>query len=572
MMTKRNLGGQVSRRALLVGMAGVGALAAVPGLADAATLPDGAVFTHGVASGDPDATSLIIWTRVTVAAEPDVTWEVAATPDFRRVQRHGKVTAGAERDHTVKVLVEGLKPGTTYHYRFRVGAAVSPTGRARTLPVGRLESLGIALVTCSNYAFGFFNAYDAIAKDPRVDFVLHTGDYIYEYGADQWGASVAHSIGRVHQPAHEIVSLDDYRQRHAQYKTDAGSRAMHGAHTFLACWDDHEVCNNPWTGGADNHQPATEGDWPTRRANAIRAYYEWMPVRDPASGHSPLQFWRNYSFGDLALLHTLETRHTARARQIDFLEYALTLTSAEAAARFRKEVLGAPDRRMISTELEHDLGKALAASVEAGQPWRLIGNASLIARIDVPDLVRTGLLPDPTPKLADTSFDALRRAAKEPATVLAWKGQLSLPFYTDPWDGYPWARERLYALSREAGAGDLIFLSGDSHSFWQNRLADDAGQPAGIEFGTAGVSSPGDFMESGFGPELSQKLDRAFADFNSEVLWTDNMHQGYVLVELGRQSGSASFIGVSTVLSPDYRPELLKRVNFLRGNGSVDFV
>jgi alkaline phosphatase D len=185
-----------------------------------------------------------------------------------------------------------------------------------------------------------------------------------------------------------------------------------------------------------------------------------------------------------------------------------------------------------------------------------------IARTDVPDVVGLGILRDPA---GDPEANIAARA-------LAWKGKWSLPFYPDTWDGYPWARERLYDLSRKAGAGDLIFLTGDSHSFWANRLADAQGRPAGIELGTAGISSPGDFVESGFGPELSRRLDLAFAEHVPEVLWTDNMHQGYVRIELERARGLASFVAVDTVLSPDFRVETLRRQSFARKDGAVDYL
>ncbi|MEZ5734252.1 MAG: alkaline phosphatase D family protein [Novosphingobium sp.] len=555
-----------SRRGTLAGLAGATALTAMPLRLLAHAEAENPVFRHGVASGDPDATSVVLWTRVTGSGNVGVEWELSETPDFSEVLKSGRTTTGPERDHTVKLVADGLRPGGIYYYRFRSGDIASPVGRARTLPEGRLDRLGIALASCSNYPFGFFNAYEAIARDADVDFVLHTGDYIYEYGADEWGGDVARKIGRVHEPANEIVSLADYRQRHAQYKTDAGSRAMHAAHTLLACWDDHESANNPWTGGAQNHQPESEGDWKARRAASIRAYYEWLPVREPEwleqKGRSRMQFWRSYRFGDLATLCTLETRHTARAKQIDYMEYADAIASKEDALRFRREVLGEAGRRMLAPELEADLAAALTRSAQDGQPWRLIGNPMPIARTDVPDVVSLGILPDP----ADDT-DAIS-AAK----ALAWKGKWNLPFYPDTWDGYPWARERLYDLSRKAGAGDLIFLTGDSHSFWANRLADAQGRPAGIELGTAGISSPGDFISSGFGPDVSRKLDEAFAEHIAEVLWTDNMHQGYVRIELERTRGQASFVAVDTVLSPSFRVETLRRFAFARKDGAVDYL
>jgi alkaline phosphatase D len=573
-MTRSFRHADVSRRALLAGMAGSAAFLSMPNALLAASGPVNPTFRHGVASGDPDATSVVLWTHVEAMRPAKGTWELSATPDFAEVLKTGPFETDASRDFTVKVLVDGLASGSTYYYRFRLGEAVSPQGRARTLPEGKLDRLGVALASCSNYAFGYFNAYDAIASDADVDFVLHTGDYIYEYGGkDGWGADVAHRIGRVQAPLHETVSLADYRMRHAQYKTDAGSQAMHAAHTLLACWDDHESANNPWTGGAENHQPATEGDWATRRAASIQAYYEWMPVREPewlvTPGRTRMQFWRQYSFGDLALLHTLETRHTARAKQIDYLDYADKITDAASAKRFRTEVLGEPGRRILSTELEGDLEAALSASVKQGQPWRIIGCPMVIARVEVPDVVKLGLVPDPFPALQAASPQERAKLAQDPAVGLAWKGHYNLPDYTDAWGGYPWARERLYDLSRRSGAGDLVFLSGDSHSFWVNRLADDAGRPAGIEFGTAGISSPGDFISSGFGEARSRALDRAYAEHIPEVVWTDNMHQGYVRVEFGREQGTATFVAVDTVLSPDYRTMVLRRAPFARNGGEV---
>ena len=556
----------ITRRSTLAGLAGAGLLGALPGHALAHTLPENPVFRHGVASGDPDATSVVLWTQVTAEGETEIRCQIARDPEFSGILREETLRTGPERDYTVKLLAAGLDPGGIYYYRFLLGEAFSAVGRARTLPTGSLERLGIALASCSNYAFGFFNAYDAIASDPEVDFVLHTGDYIYEYGQDGWGDDVAQKLGRRHEPPHEIVSLADYRRRHAQYKSDAGSQAMHAAHTLLACWDDHESANNPWTGGAQNHQPETEGDWAARREASIRAYYEWMPVREPGPGRTRAQFWRDYSFGDLATLFTLETRHTARAKQIDYEDSADKLTSAEAVARFRAEVLDEEGRHMLAPELDADLAAALSRSVRGGQPWRLIGNPMPIARTDVPDVVALGILPDPFAAEPPFEGDALQAAQ-----ALAWKGKWNLPFYPDTWDGYPWARERLYELSRGAGAGDLIFLTGDSHSFWANSLKDSAGRPAGLELGTAGISSPGDFMASGFGAEISRKLDTAFSAHVPEVEWTDNMHQGYVRLDLAREAGQASFVAVDTVLNPAYRTLILKRMGIVREDGALTF-
>lgn len=535
---------------------GLAAAAVVLGLGRpaAARAARSSVFRHGVASGDPDASSVILWTRVTTSDPVEVVWEIAEDETFARPIRSGSLRTGVDRDFTVKVLAEGLRPGVRYVYRFRALGEVSPTGRTLTLPAGQLDRLGLALVSCSNFPFGFFNAYAAIAGDAAVDFVLHTGDYIYEYAADGWGADAGRRTGRLHEPAHETVSLADYRFRHAQYKTDAGSQAMLAAKPLLCCWDDHESANNPWTGGAENHQPAREGDWIDRREAAIQAYYEWMPIREPAPGHRRIQFWRAYVFGDLATLNTLETRHTARALQVDYTGWRDRVTSKAQAEALERETLGAPGRRLIGEDQESDLSSAWKASVKAGHPWRLIGNPMPIARTRVPDVATLGLVPD-------TSNPA--------AAGLAWKGRWNLPFYPDTWDGYAWARERFYAAARQAGATDLVFLTGDSHSFWANQLADAEGRPAGVEIGTAGVTSPGDFVESGFDPELAGRLDQAIAEHNPEVLWTDGLHQGYVRLELDRSEGRVTFLAVRSLEAPDASVAVLRQVQIARNDDGL---
>jgi alkaline phosphatase D len=550
----------VNRRVTLGLLASVGGCASTAQQGEARE--DG-VFRHGVASGDPQSDSVVLWTRIeSDAAEEPVAWEIAEDGAFSRVAAQGRGVARAGADHTFKIVAGGLSPGGVYFYRFRAKGSVSPVGRTRTLPVGPVQRLGVALVSCSNYAFGHFNAYDAIAKDERVDIVLHTGDYLYEYGGPgSWGDDVARVLGRAHAPAHEIVTLADYRTRHAQYKSDPGAQAMHAAHPFIACWDDHEVTNNPWIGGAQNHQPETEGDWPARRAAALQAYYEWMPIRDPAEGRRREDFWRTYKFGDLATLITLETRHTARGEQVDYHRHFERIRTRADRDAFMRDVIGDPSRRMISGGMEQALREGLSASVADGQPWRLIGNASPIARMLVPDAAALGF--DPR---ARRGFDPAAPAGPD----LFWTGRWNLPFYTDTWDGYPAAREAFYDLCREAGAQDLLVLTGDSHSFWMNELRDGAGRAMGLELGTAGVTSPGDFVESGWPRELAERLDRMFEQLD-EVVWTDNLHQGYVRVVMDRQSAIASFVAVDTVLSTDYRPEVLRETRIVRRDGALAY-
>ncbi len=521
----------------------------------------GEVFQHGVASGDPDANSVVIWTRISGQTEAlPVAWAVASDENFTHKVAEGLVSTDSERDYTVKVVVDNLNAGRQYFYRFEALGVRSPVGRTRTLPTGQLASMGLAIASCSNYAFGYFNAYQAIADDAAIDFVLHLGDYIYEYGADGWGAEVAIRLGRSHEPAHETLSLSDYRERHAQYKTDPGSQAMHAAHPTLLVWDDHESANNPWLGGAQNHSPATEGDWLARRAASLRAYYEWMPVREPDAKHYA-ELWRHYTFGDLATLTTLETRHTGRAKQISYQDHFESINSIEDATVFETKVLGAPNRPMLSSRMEDFLQQSLRSSVDSAVPWRVIGNAIPMAKTRVPDLASLGI-----------KMPAIHSNVPGSNTDLIWKGRYNLPFYLDTWDGYPWARERFYTQCQKVGASDLLVVTGDSHSFWANTLSTESSKPVGVEIGTAGISSPGDFVEQGFDDNTARMIDMAFAEHQSEVRWTDNLHQGYVRLTLQHDGALADFVAVSTVLSPRFTTFVVHQESIRKQGEHLAFV
>lgn len=548
----------LNRRNLIAGLAAAGAL---PGCAtsqeEARANP---VFLHGVASGDPDADSIVLWTRISGAAQPErVLWEVSEDEAFARILLQGEAVAAADTDFTVKVIAGPLPAGPRLFFRFTAGGEVSPVGRTRLFHSSGDARLGIALASCSNFAFGFFNAYDAIARDPEVDLVLHTGDYIYEYGAGGWGDETGLALGRRHQPPHEIVSLADYRARHAQYKTDAGAQAMHAAHPFVACWDDHEVTNNPWTGGAQNHQPETEGDYLARRAAALQAYYEWMPVRDPGPAGGREAFWRSYRLGALATLVTLESRHTGRSQQVEYADHFQSIQTKQDRDRFMSQLIGKPDREMLSDEMEQFFASAMQVSVNAGEPWRFVGNASPIARMLVPDIAAAGISDDLAPP-------AERQGA---GPNLFWKGKWNLPFYTDTWDGYPAARERLFAQATASGANDLIFLTGDSHSFWENEIFDAQNRAMGVELGTAGISSPGDFVDTGWKGDAPARLNILFAEALPEVNWTEDSYQGYVRVVFTASQADVNFMAVDNCLTTRYELRSLRRTRIVRGGQTL---
>ena len=559
----------LTRRQTLASAAAVAAAAALPAAAarPAKARPAKAMegFAHGVASGDADHHSLVIWTRVSgVEKSVAVDWEVSTQADFGDTIAAGRTRTSARRDHTVKVLVTGLEPGSDYFYRFRHAGLVSPTGRSKTLPAGALNTLTLALVSCSNFPFGHFNVYDAIALDDSVEWVLHLGDYIYEYGAEGWGGDMGRRLQRQHRPAHEIVSLDDYRQRHAQYKADPLSRRMHARHPLLVIWDDHESSNNPWRGGAQNHQPDSEGPWEARRSAALQAWFEWMPVRDPQPGHAREDYWRHWRFGDLASLIALETRHSARAEQIEYAAHIHEGTTPAQAARFLDDVLAAENRPMLSAAMDEFLRQSLSEARRAQRPWKVLANQIPMARTHHPRL------DDNTQaKAMATVVPGLEDASRQRLAYLARMGELNLPLYLDPWDGYPKAREALYAACRTLGIQDLLVLTGDSHSFWSNRLFDDAGRPMGLELGTTGVSSPGDFAQ--FGADGGAILDKRLAQHNREVVWTDGRYNGYLRVTLEPGLGRADYLAVDTVRDTRYRLETLRSVALLPKAGQLRY-
>lgn len=508
----------------------------------------GGLFAHGVASGDPSADGVVIWTRLSLpasedaAAEISAPWEIAADRAFATIIASGEATTSAARDYTVKAYVSGLNPGTTYYYRFKSGdGAVSPVGRTRTLPAGPLEAAKFAVLTCSNYPFGYFNVYDLVSRRDDIDAVIHLGDYIYEYGPDGYGGEEGAKLGRPHDPPHELLTLADYRRRHAQYKADPLTQAMHGAHPMIAIWDDHEVADDSWVGGAENHQPQTEGDWGARERAAIQAYFEWMPIREPEPGRRREAIFRSFSYGDLVTIVALESRLMARSQQIDYNEIAPKLKSKEDAQNFVKNVLGDPSRRLLGAAQEAFVGAALKKSVEAGQPWRVIANQVIMADVVAPDL---------NPHVTEKDIEELQAQWSQARSFIKTSA-LGLPMNFDAWNGYPASRERFYKTIREAGAEGVVVVTGDSHTWWANDLFDADGAHVGIELGAHSVTSPSPFRREflgGKGAEYALLTNKE----NKCVRYLSGENHGYISLEIGRDHAVARFVAVDNIESPNY--------------------
>ncbi len=534
--------------------------AAAPALAQT---QHGATFAHGVASGDPLADRVVLWTRVTTAATAPVpvAWTVADGPDLKTIVARGQTEASPARDFTVKVDVTGLKPGKDYWFAFTVGEVTSPVGRTRTLPVGPSKDVVLAVVSCSLYPAGYFNAYDAVARLERLDAVVHLGDYIYEYGAgpDDYGTAGAAKMGRILEPRHEIVTLADYRLRHATYKTDPHLQAAHARAPWICVWDDHETANDSWIGGAENHTPGVEGDWEGRKANALRAYYEWMPLREPAPGGLATAINRTFRFGDVAELIMVETRLGARTEQLDYSKVPMRAEDGRQVPDLAA-FMGArsdPSRQLLGPAQEAWLDRTLNASTAAGCAWQVLGNQVVMGQVKGPDL-KAALTPaDWAATLAELP-ERFRPRLEAMAQLFA----LGVPFNLDAWDGYPAARDRVYGMIKAARAQALV-LAGDSHAFWVNELHDEAGDRVAVEFGTTAVTSPGwgDFM-------AKQDMGAIFADQNKEVVYSHQSAKGFTLLTLTPEEARAELVAVSTITERTYETKALKRYRVPRRWGA----
>lgn len=452
-----------------------------------------AVFRHGVASGDPLRDRVVLWTRVTPGAPDttvDVEWMIARDARMSRVIARGSTRTSAARDYTVKIDAVALEPGSTYYYRFAARGARSPIGRTRTLPTRPTRRVRLAVASCSNLPFGFFNAYGRIADRTDLDAVLHLGDYIYEYGNGQFGDGTA--LGRVPFPNRELLTLDDYRGRYAQYREDVDLQAAHRQHPFIVVWDDHETANNSWNGGAANHD-ASEGVWSERRAAALRAWREWMPVRE-APG-ADFRMYRQFALGDLADLIMLDTRIDGRDQQ---------------ASRDDVGEIERASRHLLGAAQEEWLAGSLSDSTAAGKPWQIIGQQVMFA-------------------------------PQSPAGTPAPS--------SDSWEGYRAARDRVFDFAQAAKVKHLVVLTGDVHSSWaydlardpftRSRYGPDTGLGAiGTEIVAPAITSPG-----GPAPERIPALLSA----RPHLKYVVGQRRGYVVLDLTPERLQADWWYVPTI-------------------------
>jgi len=505
---------------------------------DGIGLPQSLPFRHSVASGDPLPDAVILWTRVTPEngeAEVRVKWEIALDEHFSRLEGNGETVTSAERDFTVKIDAQGLLSGVYYYYRFEAFGKKSPVGRTKT--AGRAsrqtpaivasasgpsnavrfypspnEQARLAVVSCNNYEAGYFNAFARIAEIDDLDAVVHLGDYIYEYAPGSYGDS---SLHRTHLPENELITLRDYRTRYAQYRLDPDLQAAHRMHPFICVWDDHEIANDAYADGAENHQPG-EGDFNLRKRAATKAFYEWLPIREGAT------LFRQFSFGGVADLFMLDERLAARAKQ----------------AESKKSKKLNADRPMLGKEQLDWLKNGMQQS---SATWKILGNQVLFAELHVLPVF---------PK-AYVHFDA--------------------------WDGYPTERQTIKQFLADNEIQNVIFATGDTHASWCFDIPLDfkkykkkgSGKIVAYEFATPSITS------ANFDEYKSEKtvrwLEGMFASpkVNPHLRYLDLSNHGYLLLTLTpydavaewrfvediRRRTDGEFVGEKRVLKAAALPE-----------------
>ena len=517
-------------------------------------------FLHGVASGDPLSDRIVLWTRVTPpaghTADIPVQWEVATDAAFGTIVAKGQASATEAKDFTVKVDATGLQPATAYHFRFSAYAARSATARTRTLPTGSVAQVKLAVFSCANYPAGYFNAYADAARRNDLDATVHLGDYLYEYPRGGYASANAERLGRLSLPASEIVTLTDYRTRHAQYKSDTDLQALHAAAPMIAVWDDHEIANDTWAAGAENHQSATEGSFAARKAAALQAYHEWMPTRNA----QPDLIYRSFNFGNLVALHMLDTRVIAREEPADYTRF---FTSSGFDSAGFAAAVGAPTRQLLGATQTQWLQQQMAAS---SATWQVLGQQVLMGRMNIPAPILIETI-QPGAGVTVSQYAALvAKAQTAPATLTpaekAILAQPSIPYNLDAWDGYQAARETVLGTARSLNK-NLVVLSGDTHNAWANELADMAGNAVGVEFATSSVSSPG--FEEYLPKENPAMLAGALQQLISPLKYCDTSRRGYMVVTATATECRADWVYVSTITSRSYTASTDKSLKVFAG-------
>ena len=460
-----------------------------------------APFVHGIASGDPLHDRVILWTRITNDGSISTTsipvgYVIATDPELKNIVASGRALATSESDFTVKVDPKLPQPNTTYYYAFEALGYTSPIGRTRTipnadLPASEVERVRLAVVSCSNYGYGYFNGYADIAKQADISAVLHLGDYIYEY-PEGFYRDQSLIEERPIDPKNEIISLEDYRRRYACYRTDIDLQECHRQHPFIAVWDDHEIADNSWKGGARFHTDS-KGSYIKRKMSAVRAYHEWMPIRDDSSNEldSQLRIYRRFEFGKLFDLNMLDTRIFGREK--------LDATASNE-----------PERQLLGLEQENWLYLNMLEGKRRDATWQILGQQVILAPFKGASATNSG----------------------------------------DIWNGYASARDRLLNFIEDNNIDNTVVLTGDYHASFafdvcKNPFDASSYNPStgagslAVEFVCPALTSLA-FPENNNGPEANPHQK-----FNNQI------DHGYMLLDITEQACQCDWYYTDTLTERD---------------------
>lgn len=473
-------------------------------------------FYHGVASGDPLHDRVIIWTRVSPknSQKPiKVSWKMTEDVNMNQIVQSGTVKTDASRDFTVKIDVDKLFAGKTYYYQFEAFGKKSIIGRTKTTPKENVEHLRFAVVSCSNYQAGYFNAYGRIAEHNDLDAVVHLGDYIYEYEDGKYGDSTLIASGkRTLFPKNEIIKLEDYRQRYALYRLDPDLRRVHQQHPFITVWDDHESANNSYTSGAENHNQG-EGEWQNRKQIARQVYAEWLPIRGNAQ-----HIYRKINYGNLMDLYMLDTRLEGRDEQI------MDIKNPDLQKEDRT-ILGKKQREWLFSELK-----------KSQATWKVLGNQVMFAEFNV------GWAAQGLPNWAPEKLESV---------------------FLDIWDGYPAGRQKILKFLEKENINNVIILTGDVHSSYAYDIPlslksydNKTGKGSlAIEFVAPGITSAnydeliGMTKAKMLEYQMNKPLPGNFGYPNPHMKYVDLTQHGYFILDLTPEKAQADWFYADDILN-----------------------
>ena len=540
-------------------------------------------FFEGVGSFDPTNTSVIIWTRFTPVSKAfaktspvdgiTLNWQVATDNAFENVVRSGEIGTFEANDYTVAIDVQDLPSNSKFYYRFfNVDTkTVSVTGETITLPdVGdAVNNIKLAVCSCANYAAGLFNAYGAMANSD-VDVIVHLGDYIYEYGEGEYGTNEnTVALDRVHEPANEILSLEDYRERYRQYRSDKQLQLAHQKKPFICVWDDHEVTNDAYKDGAENHQES-EGSYEVRKQTAIQVYSEFLPVRTT----DPSKIYRTFDFGAILSLHMLDTRIIGRDKQISYNDFFDFTTGALDGEAFQTALLN-PGRTLLGADQKQWLSGVISASSAS---WQVLGQQVLMGKMFMPAelLILLGQVVAEIGAAGTLSEETAARFQGSLAQLTEIKGRLLagdvtltteeitrvrtvLPYNLDAWDGYFTEREQLFEM---LNGKKMVCLAGDTHNAWHNVLKNAGGDEVGVEFATSSVTSPGFESFAGIESDQVNGFEFSLQALIDDLQYTDTSRRGYLKVIFTSGTAEAQWMFIDTIAQENYTETVGKTVSY----------